>query len=142
MSRRPEIDDCETLLLTMSTSKKVQVFGKKGDPGVEVGLPISLDGCMLPRRKLNVPSLTYTTVAKKCGFFMVSQGGPQKTTWYDLWQGANAVWEICGRQLEQGFAVVGSKSQPFNWRMQGWVLIRHLFHRSWPLNRRGHVSAI
>lgn len=47
MSRRPEIDDCERLLLTMSTSKKVQVFGKKGDPGVEVGLPISLDGCML-----------------------------------------------------------------------------------------------
>ncbi len=47
MSRRPEIDDCESLLLTMSTSKKIQVFGRKGTPGVEVVLPISLDGGML-----------------------------------------------------------------------------------------------
>jgi len=46
MSRRPEINDCEPLLLTMSASQKSQLFGKKGDPGIEVALPISLDGRM------------------------------------------------------------------------------------------------
>lgn len=45
----------------------------------------------------------------KCGFYFISRGGAQKQTWYHLWQAATAVTAICGKQFEQGAAVVGGE---------------------------------
>ena len=46
MSMYPDIDDCKALLSMMPTSYDDQIFGQKGDRGVEVGLPFDLVGRM------------------------------------------------------------------------------------------------
>lgn len=48
MLRYPDINECQELLLLMPTSIDDQIFGPKGDPGVEVGLPFDLAGRTLP----------------------------------------------------------------------------------------------
>lgn len=44
MPMRPDLDDCQEILQMMPTSEDVQMFGAKGEPGVEVELPFPLTG--------------------------------------------------------------------------------------------------
>lgn len=44
MSKYQDVRECQELLSMMPASEDIQVFGKKGDRGVDVGLPFDLAG--------------------------------------------------------------------------------------------------
>jgi len=44
MSKYKDVRECQELLSMMPASEDIQVFGKKGDRGVDVGLPFDLAG--------------------------------------------------------------------------------------------------
>ncbi|KAL6715208.1 hypothetical protein ACLMJK_007472 [Lecanora helva] len=98
-AKYPNIRDCQTLLSVMPTSTDEQIFGDEGEPGVEVPLPFDL-----------VDPQTAST----CAFYFTSHGGIQRRSWRELWEAASAVWSMCGKNREQGFAFVGDDRLSIN----------------------------
>jgi len=47
----------------------------------------------------------------ECGFFFNTNGAPQRSNWYEMWQSATAIWGICGMKHQQGIAFTG---KPFS----------------------------
>jgi len=77
-----------------------QVFGRAGDPGVQVALPITIaDGQSMSAASCRVfqifYSLTLSTANHDCAVSIDIDGPPIASQWYDLWADAVAVTGVC-----------------------------------------------
>ena len=104
---------CQVLLDQMLTTKSAQVFGQRGDPGVDVPLAQSFVARMLTIHRIpgTVNTLTASVASGDCSITLVMDGPPVRMTWYEIWGAAVAVAGMCVREAKLGTAILQCRSR-------------------------------
>ncbi|KAL6714804.1 hypothetical protein ACLMJK_007064 [Lecanora helva] len=85
---QPVGKDCRKLMQSMPASKDYFMFGKAGNPGVDVDIPWELT--------------TRDTLG--CTLFLNIEGSPERERWYSIWRQAAAIEKLCVQKGKPGVA--------------------------------------
>lgn len=104
---------CQVLLDQMLTTTTPQIFGQRGDPGVDVPLAQRFVARMLTIHHIpsTVNTLTVSVASGDCSITLEMDGPPAPMTWYQIWGAAVAVAGMCVRDAKLGTAILQCRSR-------------------------------
>ena len=112
-----DIESCQSVLDEMSTTPLPISFRHRGEPAVNVGLPLVLDigensfmylglNCLIRRARL-----TRQQAGRQCVIELQITGEFLIASWYKMWAAAVAVVGMCVRRSQDGIASVEGRSR-------------------------------
>ena len=99
---------CQILSDQMLTTTTSQIFGPRGDPGVDVPLPQRFASRMLTIHRIpgTIKILTASAASGDCSITLLIDGPPVSMTWYEIWGATVAVAGMCVREAKLGTAIL------------------------------------
>ena len=103
---------CQILLDQMLTTTSSQIFGQRGEPGVDVPLAQRFASRMLTIHCIpaTIKILTASAASGDCSITLSMDGPPVSMTWHEIWGAAVAVAGICVREAKLGSAILQCRS--------------------------------
>lgn len=98
-SKKRFISGCRDILSGIPVNTEEQIFGPKEDDNVDVFLPATIESRGFPTRTSQTYQLLMTNLDDStCTMKILTanrHGVPDTTSWYNVWQAANAVYYRC-----------------------------------------------